>query len=117
MSLTGTQQVTANAYNATYAAQQDFLNTLAQMKQLAQAVDDSRVHLVTAGYIADSGTAWSNSLNMWGEQFAMIMKDTSDMADMLGTTVNLIKQNEGRNADLVNGLVNKLNSDIMTTLP
>lgn len=107
MPLSGTAPVTANTLTVTQQAQQYFDDTVANLQTIANAVIESRTHLVSSAMVSESGTGWGNAVNMWSEQFRDIIADLRDMSDMLGVTINVIRQNEGTNSDLVGNLVNQ----------
>ena len=108
--------VFANALSVTKQAQGLFSDKVAQMKAIGNAIDASRIHLVTNAMISDSGGQWSNAVNAWGDQFTKIVVDTQDMADMLGNTVTLIQQNEGQNSDVVSNLVTQANATVFGSI-
>jgi len=112
MPLSGSAPVTANTLTVTQQAQQYFDDTVANLQTIANAVNESRTHLVSSAMISESGAAWGNAVNQWSEQFADIIQDLQSMSDMLGVTINVIVKNEGTNGDLVQQLAQQATAGI-----
>ena len=105
MPLAGNAPVTANTFSVTQQAQGYFNDTVAALQGIANGVIESRIHLVQTAVQSDSGNQWALAVDQWSEQFADVIKDLQDMSEMLGVTLQVILQNEGKNSDLVSQLV------------
>ena len=102
--------VTANTIPVTQQAQQLFQETANNLQTIAQAVDETRLHLVNNAMVSQSSAIWSAAVNQWGEEFYKIIQDTQAMADMLGQTVQIIKQNESNQSELAGALQKQVGS-------
>jgi hypothetical protein len=102
--------VTANTIPVTQQAQQLFEDTVNNLQTIAQAVDETRLHLVSNAMVSQSSAIWGAAVNQWGEEFNKIIQDTQAMADMLGQTVQIIQQNESNQSELAGALQNQVAS-------